>query len=170
MKALHNRLVLMIILAMGLISWSVTQAAQEKKMQPQAKQPEHVMVTPTDLKWGDAPPALPPGAKVAVLEGDPTKPGPYTIRLKTPANYKIPAHWHTKAERVTIISGAFNIGMGDKLDPAKGNKLPAGSFFLIPAKMNHFAWGGEETIVQINGNGPFDIHYINPADDPRNKK
>jgi anti-sigma factor ChrR (cupin superfamily) len=170
MKVLRNRVVLTLVLAVSVIGWSVAQAAHEKKMQPQASQPNHIIITPSDMNWVDAPPALPPGAKFAVLEGDPTKPGPYTIRLKAPANYKIPAHWHTKTERVTVISGTFNLGMGDKLDTTKGKTLPAGSFFVLPAKMNHFAWGDEEVVVQVNGNGPFDIHYINPADDPRNKK
>jgi len=161
----------MLVLAVSLIGWSVAQAANEKKMQPRASQPKHIVITPSDINWVDAPPALPPGAKIAVLEGDPTKPGPYTVRLKFPANYKIPAHWHTKIERLTIISGTFHWGMGDKLDTAQGKAFPAESFVFIPAKMNHFAWAGdEETVVQINGNGPFDITYINPADDPRNKK
>jgi hypothetical protein len=105
---------------------------------------------------------LPPGAKIAILEGDPTKLGLYTMRIKSPANYKIPAHWHSKVERLTVISGAFNWGMGDKLDMAKGEAMPAGGFLFLPAKMNHFAWTDEETVVQINGRGPFDIHYINP--------
>jgi uncharacterized protein DUF4437 len=175
MRNLNNRMILMrmilmIVLAINLIGFSVTQAGQAKKMQPQAKQLKHIMITPSALSWVDAPPALPPGAKVAMLEGDPTKPGPYTIRIKTPANYQIPAHWHSKGERVTVISGSFNFGMGDKLDTAKGNTLPAGSFFFVPAKMDHFAWSEGEVILEVNGNGPFDIHYINPADDPRNKK
>jgi anti-sigma factor ChrR (cupin superfamily) len=164
------RAVLMLILAVSLIGWSIALAAHEKKMQSHTSQPSHIVITPSEINWVDAPPALPPGAKVAVLEGDPIKPGPYTMRLKTPANYKIPAHWHSKVERITVISGTLNWGMGDKLDTAQGKAFIAGSFLLVPAKMNHFAWADEETVVQINGNGPFDIHYINPTDDPRNKK
>ncbi len=170
MRFLNNWMILMIVLAISLIGFSVTRAEEAKKMQPQAKHTQEIAITPSDINWVDAPPSLPPGAKIAVLEGDPTKPGPYTIRLKTPANYKIPAHGHTKGERITVISGTFNIGKGDKFDTAKGKALPAGSFYFLPAKMKHFAWTDDEVVVQISGNGPFDIDYINPADDPRNTK
>src|SRR5688572_20600935 len=69
-------------------------------------------LTPQQMTWGDGPPSLPPGAKVAVLQGDPTKPGPFTIRARMPAGYKIPAHWHPTDENITVISGLFNMGMG----------------------------------------------------------
>lgn len=171
MRIPNNMMILMVVLAISLIGFSVTQAEEAKKIQPQVNQPQDIVITPSDINWVDAPPGLPPGAKIAVLEGDPTKPGPYTIRLKTPANYKIPAHGHSKAERITVISGTFNVGMGDKFDTAQGKALPTGSFFFLPAGMKHFAWSNnEEVVVQISGDGPFDIDYINPADDPRNKK
>ncbi|MEQ9618027.1 MAG: cupin domain-containing protein [Deltaproteobacteria bacterium] len=170
MKFLSSRVALLLILCVSLISWSAVQAEQEKEMKPDSSQPAMIMTLPSDITWTDVPPALPPGAKIAVLEGDPHNPGPYTLRLKMPANYKIPAHWHTMVERVSVISGTMNAGMGDKLDIAQGKAFPAGSFVFIPAKMNHFAWADEETIIQINGDGPFDINYINPADDPRNTK
>jgi hypothetical protein len=93
--------------------------------------------------------------------GDPGKAGPFTIRLKVPAGYKIPAH-----EAVTVISGNFNIGMGDKLDEAKAEKLTAGGFVDLPANMNHFVFADTESIVQISSEGPFAINYANPADDP----
>ena len=118
------------------------------------------------VKWGPAPPVLPKGAEAAVLSGDPGKPGPFTIRLKVPAGYKIPAHNHPTHEAVTVISGNFNIGMGDKLDEAKAEKLAAGSFVDLPANMNHFAFADSEAVVQINSEGPFAINYVNPADDP----
>jgi hypothetical protein len=169
MKISSTPLALILLLGVILISWSVAQSEQMKEMDTQASQPVMIMITPADITWADGPPALPPGLKVAVLEGDPHNPGPYTIRLKMPANYKIPAHWHTKIERLTVFSGTLNAGMGDKLDVAQGKAFPAGSFVFLPAKMHHFAWADEETIIQINGDGPFDITYINPADDPRNK-
>jgi anti-sigma factor ChrR (cupin superfamily) len=171
MRIPNNRMILMVVLAISLIGFSVTKAEEAKKMQPQVNQSQDIVITPSDINWVDAPPEMPPGAKISVLEGDPTKPGPYTIRLKTPANYKLPAHGHSKTERITVISGTFNVGMGDKFDTAKGKALPAGSFFILPTKMHHFAWSNnEEVVVQINGDGPFDIDYINPADDPRNTK
>jgi quercetin dioxygenase-like cupin family protein len=125
------------------------------------------MLTPGDIKWGDAPPVFPKGAKMAVLYGDPSKPGElFIVRLKMPAGYKIPAHWHPTDENVTVISGALNMGMGDKLDPAKSKAFPAGSFVVAPAKTNHFAFAKQAAIVEVAAIGPFAITYVNPADDP----
>lgn len=127
----------------------------------------HVLVTPGDLTWQDGPPSLPAGAQFAVIEGDPKQTGLFTMRLKLPANYRIPAHWHPADEHVTVLSGTFNMGTGDVLDTTQGQALPAGSFALMPAQMHHFAWTNEETILQLHGAGPWQINYINPADDPR---
>lgn len=128
----------------------------------------HMMVTPDELKWADVP-SVPPGAKVTVIEGPLNEAVPITFRLKFPAGYKLPAHWHPGIEHVTVISGTFNMGMGDKLDPAKTRPLPAGSVAIMQPKTNHFAWTAEETIVQVHGVGPWAINYVNPADDPRKK-
>lgn len=122
------------------------------------------------LKWKDGPPSLPPGAQFAVLEGDPTKPGPFVFRVKVPDGYKIPPHMHPKPERVTVISGIFNLGMGDRFDVTKTEALPAGTYGMWPAGMKHFVWAKGETVVQFHGDGPWVIEYVNPADDPRNKK
>lgn len=130
----------------------------------------HVLVTPGDLTWQDGPPSLPAGAQFSVIEGDPKRDGLFTMRVKLPANYRIPAHWHPADEHVTVISGTFNMGTGDVLDPTKGTALPAGSFALMPAQMRHFAWTSEETVIQLHGVGPWQIHYINPADDPRKQQ
>jgi quercetin dioxygenase-like cupin family protein len=121
------------------------------------------------VKWGPAPPVMPPGAQFAVISGDPSSDGLYVIRLKMPANYRVPAHNHPTAEYVTVISGKFNIGMGDKLDTKHGTELRQGGFAAAPAKMNHFAWTTAETVVQVHGQGPFAITYVNPADDPSKK-
>jgi hypothetical protein len=121
---------------------------------------------PDQLQWGPAPPVLPKGAQFTVLSGDPTKAGPFTIRLKVPAGYKIPAHSHPTAERVTVISGDFHFGMGDKLDEARAEKLSSDGFVDLPAKMNHFAFMSTDAVVQIDSDGPFAITYVNPADDP----
>jgi quercetin dioxygenase-like cupin family protein len=118
------------------------------------------------VQWGAAPPSLPKGAQAAVLSGDPGKPGPFTIRLKLPSGYKIPAHQHPTAEAVTVLSGEFSFGMGDKLDEAKAQKLGPGGFVDLPANMNHFAFATAESVVQINSTGPFAIKYVSPADDP----
>jgi quercetin dioxygenase-like cupin family protein len=143
-------------------------ATAQQPQQQQAQQPAmHKMVAPNELVWGDAPPSLPPGAKLAVLYGDPGKQGLFILRLKLPANFKIPAHWHPTDENVNVISGAFMMGMGDKLDPAKAKELQPGGFASMPAKTNHFAIAKKETIVQVTAMGPFVITYVNPEDDPR---
>jgi quercetin dioxygenase-like cupin family protein len=128
----------------------------------------HVMVKPDDLKWQDVP-SLPPGAKMAVIEGPPNEAVPFTFRLKFPADYKVPAHSHPAVEHVTVISGAFHMGMGDKLDPAKSMALPPGSVAIMQPKTNHFGWTKDETIVQVHGVGPWGVNYVDPADDPRKK-
>ena len=133
-----------------------------------AQMPRHVMVTPGDLKWQDVP-SLPPGAKMAVIEGPPNQAVPFTFRLKRPADYKIPAHWHPAVEHVTVISGAFHMGVGDKLDTAKTTALPPGSVAIMQPKTTHFGWAREETIVQVHGMGPWGVTYVNPADDPMKK-
>jgi anti-sigma factor ChrR (cupin superfamily) len=119
-----------------------------------------------DLKWGPAPSVLPKGAEITVLSGDPFKDGAYVLRLKMPAGYKIPAHNHPTTEYVTVISGDFHIGMGDRLDEKKGIALTAGGYGEAPAKMNHYAWASSPSVVQVHGQGPFAITYVNAADDP----
>jgi len=128
----------------------------------------HTFVAPSDLTWADVP-AFPPGAKIAVIEGPLNEAAPFTVRIKLPADFKVPAHWHPAIEHVTVISGTFNVGMGDKLDPAKTQAVPVGGVAIMQAKMNHFAWTKEETILQVHGVGPWAVNYVNPADDPRKK-
>jgi quercetin dioxygenase-like cupin family protein len=136
---------------------------------PMKEKKEHIFVTPDDVKWGDAPNSLPAGAKAATIEGNPKEAGLFTMRLKLPAGYKVPSHWHPADEHVTVISGTFNMGLGDAFDESKAKKLPAGSFAVMPTKTNHFAFVTEETVIQLHGMGPWGINYVNPADDPRKK-
>lgn len=128
--------------------------------------PAHIMTTPSELKWGDPPPVFEKGATFAVVSGDPGKPGIYVVRLKMPAGYKIAPHWHPTDEHVTVISGEFALGMGDKIDQASAKTLPAGSYALLPAQMHHYALAKSDAIVQVHGMGPFALTYVNPADDP----
>lgn len=121
------------------------------------------------LKWQEGPPSLPKGAMIAILEGDPTKEGPFVFRLKLPDGYRVPPHTHPRTERVTVISGAFHIGMGSKFDESKAKAMPAGTYGYWPAGMQHFVWTRGETILQFHGLGPWSIEYINPNDDPRKK-
>jgi quercetin dioxygenase-like cupin family protein len=130
----------------------------------------HAMVAPTDLKWTDVP-SLPPGAKIAVLEGPMNKAVPFTARLRMPANYRIPAHWHPAVEHVTVLSGALYLGAGETLDLAKGMALRAGGFAVMPAKAPHYAYTTNEAVeIQLHGVGPWGVTYLNPADDPRAKQ
>ena len=127
-----------------------------------------VFVNPSDIKWGEAPPELPKGAQLAVLLGDPTKAGPFVIRLKAPDGYKIPPHWHTQDEHLTILSGTFVLHMGDTMK-AEPHTLAVGAYHFLPNTMHHAAEVSGETIVQVTGVGPFDIHYLNAADRPNPK-
>jgi hypothetical protein len=157
-------------LALASLAFAAEQKTQESKTSGAEADAKHVLLTPADLQWGEAPPGLPAGAKLAVLEGDPTKKGPFTIRLQMPDGYKIMPHTHPTAEKVTIISGIGFLGMGGKFDEAGAKQMEPGAFAIMPAGMQHFAFAKGETIVQISGKGPFEIKYVNPADDPRQTK
>jgi quercetin dioxygenase-like cupin family protein len=104
---------------------------------------------------------------MSVLYGDPTKDGIFVMRLKFPANYKIPPHTHAVDEVVTIVSGEFNLGMGPQFDAGKMKAIKAGGVIAMPPGMQHFAQVGQETVVQLSTRGPWSIAYVNPADDPR---
>ncbi|MEX2220764.1 MAG: cupin domain-containing protein [Candidatus Rokuibacteriota bacterium] len=129
---------------------------------------DHLMVAPADLKWADVP-SLPPGAKVAVIEGPMNEPKPFTMRLRLPADYRIPAHYHSGIEHVTVISGTFYMGIGDKLDPKATRGLGPGSVAIMQPGTRHFAWTKDETVVQVHGVGPWTVTYVNAAEDPRKK-
>jgi hypothetical protein len=119
------------------------------------------------IQWKPGPASLQPGAKMAVLEGDPSKEGAFTMRVLLPDGFKVAPHIHPATERVTVISGTMNIGMGEKFDQAATQPMPAGSFGHWPAGMKHFAWVKGDTAIQVHGIGPWKIQYLNPADDPR---
>jgi quercetin dioxygenase-like cupin family protein len=125
---------------------------------------------PEQMKFGPPPPFIPPGALVAVLEGDPgASSGDYTIRVKMPAGYKIAPHWHPKRENVTVISGSFKVGMGDQFEAGKMTTFPAGSFAYLDPDMHHYALAAGATSIQVHGMSPLQFNYINPADDPSKK-
>lgn len=129
---------------------------------------DHVIFTPEKIKWETGPMSLPKGAQLAVLEGDPSKSGPFTLRLKMPANYHIPPHWHPNIEHITILSGALYVGMGDKFDEKKATKLSAGSFAYMQPEMHHYAFTKTPSIIQLHAEGPWGVTYVNSEDDPRN--
>ena len=163
----HYRILEIGVVAVGLLGATMSSAQEAAKAS--AAGATHVMLTSADLKWVDGPPSLPPGAKAAGMEGNAKEPGPFTMRLKFPANYKVSPHTHPADEHITVISGTFYMGMGDKFDEAAAKELPTGSFVVMPTKQAHFAMTKGETVVQLQGIGPWGITYVNPADDPRNK-
>ena len=132
--------------------------------------PHHILVLPDAVEWRDAPPSMPRGAKVAVLEGDPAKPGFFVMRAKMPDGYRIGPHWHPGVERVTVLSGTFHLGNGEKFDKAAAGAMPAGTYSSMQPGMKHFGWAEGETIIQVATEGPWGITYVDPNDDPRNGK
>jgi quercetin dioxygenase-like cupin family protein len=168
-----RRLLPTLFVTMFLTAAAVVVAQQTKPAaaKPEGAQPasEHVMMTPDQLKWGPAPPALPPGAQAAVISGDPGKAGLFTIRLKFSDGYTVPPHMHPTDEYVTVLSGTLTAGLGDKLDAASMHTLPAGGFARMPRRTNHYVRAKGETVVQVHAMGPFELTYANPNDDPRKK-
>jgi hypothetical protein len=134
-----------------------------------AETPGQVYMNASDIKFDAAPPGLPKGAKMAVLLGDPGKDGTFVARAHFPANYRIPPHWHSQDEDLTVISGTFYLAEGDKLDTKHAHAIKAGGFHHLPAKTHHYAYTKSPAVVQINGKGPFDITYVDPKDDPARK-
>ena len=132
----------------------------------EASTPTHITTAPKDLKWGDPPPVFEKGASFALVSGDPSKEGLYVVRLKMPAGYRINPHWHPTDEHVTVISGTFALGMGEKFDKTGMKELPPGGYALLPAEMRHYAMAKTAATVQVHGMGPFALTYVNPADDP----
>ena len=129
----------------------------------------HSIALPEGLKWVE--PATLPGARLAMVQGDPSKEGLFVYRLRMPANYRIPPHYHKASENVTVLAGLFFIGVGETFDTKSGQELPLGGFASIPPNHAHYAWaGGQETVVQVHGVGPTDLRFVKPADDPRAKK
>jgi anti-sigma factor ChrR (cupin superfamily) len=170
-------------LACAVAALARTAAADEKqRSQSEARQAaagvagtgdaaaHHRVVVPDQIEWKDGPPSLPPGCKFAVLEGDPAKPGFFCMRAKLPNGYKVPPHFHPGVERITIISGTFHLGSGEKFDKSAATALPAGSYSSMQPGMKHFGWAEGETVVQTATEGPWGITYVNPSDDPRRKR
>lgn len=145
--------------------FAVASADTPSKKTAKAKsKSEPVFVTASDIKWAPAPPQLPKGAEIGVLYGDPTKAGPFTIRIKMPDGYKVAPHWHSQDEQLTVLGGTLNLYMGDNM--TSPHALDVGAFHFLPGKMRHAAAAKGDVVVQIAGQGPFDIHYVNAADNP----
>lgn len=167
MKRIVLVIALAVIMATFTMGQEMTHGSQDKKKSSEANVG---VFPPSEVKWINGPASLPAGAKLAVLEGDPAKEGFFTMRLWLPDGFKVPPHWHPKVEHVTVISGTFNLGMGEKFDKKATRAMPAGTFGFWQAEMRHFAWAKGDTVLQLHGIGPWTITYVNPSDDPRNKK
>ena len=122
-----------------------------------------------DYQYRPAPDSLPPGAQLAVLHGNPAEEGMFIIRLRFPAGYSVPPHSHPSSEYITVISGNVSLGMGDRFDRSAARALGPGGFAIAPATMNHYAFTDQGATVQISSDGPFQVTYVKPADDPRRK-
>lgn len=162
----HVRTAALAVAGIGSVAWLAAATfgqAHSESMGPAIHRVE-------SMKWQDGPASLPPGAKIAILDGDPNKPGPFVMRFKFPDGYRVAPHTHPKPERVTVISGVLQIGMGEKYDAAKTEPMPAGTFGTWPAGMKHYGWFKGETVIQLHGEGPWTVNYLDPSDDPRNQK
>ena len=157
MKSLQT----LVIAVVGLVGAASTAPAQTAG--------EHKAVQSQDVKWGAGPASIPAGSQAVVLYGDPAKDGLFAMRLKLPKDYHIPPHTHPKPEIVTVLAGTVRLGMGKTADKSTTQALPAGSFFALPPGMEHFVFFDEETVIQLNSNGPWGLTYVNPKDDPRQK-
>ncbi len=129
---------------------------------------DHVMVTPAELTWTDAP-SLPPGARVSLIEGQLDQPVPFTLRLRFPANHRLPAHAHPAIEHTTVLPGAIDMGVGDVLDQTNTTAPPTGKHHDRAAPHGTLPVDAEAVAVQVHGVGPFAITYVNPVDDPRTR-
>lgn len=169
----RHQLIMLTLALITTASIAIAQSSQGHKEMATATDSHgnHVLVTPDKLTWGPAPPSLPPGSELAILEGDPSKAGAYfAFRAKLPDGYKVPPHWHPTDERVLVLQGTLGLALGEKFEPSSEHELPVGSYALMPKGVKHYAWAKGETIIQVSGMGPFDVMYVNPADDPRNKQ
>jgi anti-sigma factor ChrR (cupin superfamily) len=166
--AMHARSALF-LLALPLALAAAEPPTPAASAAPEMAASSHVMYDADALKWGPAPDALPPGAQVAVLFGDPGKAGRFVMRLKAPAGYKVPRHWHPTDEVVTVLEGDFSLDMGDGTS-AHSHTFSPGGFVVLPAKMLHAGSSTGGAVLQVAGMGPFQINYVDPKDDPRQAK
>ena len=157
-------------ICIGLSVASTPAFTQDHNSKQHQNKQGHIIINQDNFQWQDGPASLPKGAKMAVLEGDPAKEGPFTLRLKVPANYNVPPHWHPAIEHVTVIKGVLYMGAGDKMDMNSATKITEGGLAVMPIKHVHYAFTKEEATIQLHGIGPWGINYVNPKDDPRNSK
>lgn len=154
------------IAASLLLAFTLTPAISQIEPQPASPGNNHVY-QPGELQWSPGPASLPAGAQFTVLAGDPTQAGQFTMRIRVRDGYRIPPHWHPATENVTVLSGTLHLGMGETFDKQKTQALEAGSFFSMEPGMRHYVYAGGDTVIQLHSLGPWQINYVNSADDPR---
>jgi quercetin dioxygenase-like cupin family protein len=152
-----------------LVVFALTVTASGQATAPAQAPTDHPVVNPATIQWGPAPPALPAGATMSVLSGDPSKEGLFVLRAKFPDGYKVPPHMHPTDEHVTILKGSMLMGLGEKFDKAAMHAVATGGYFRAPANTAHYVLAKGETIIQVTAMGPFSVTYVNSTDDPRNK-
>jgi quercetin dioxygenase-like cupin family protein len=150
-----------------------TKGADKEDEMVQEHQPGQAVfksILPEDIIWKPFP-AFPPAARLAVVVGEPSKPGPYLIRVKVPSGVKLMPHRHPEDRLYTVLSGVFYIGLGDQFDGNKVEAYPPGSVIILPGNTWHFHWAKSgEYVTQVNAIGPLGLEYLNPQDDPRASK
>jgi hypothetical protein len=161
-----RRTILIAVGAVAALPMVLTRSATGQGSTPA---PVHTMVDGAEVVWKESR-GLNPGARIAVVSGNPASTGPFTIRLHLPAGYKVAPHWHPTDEFVTVLSGTFAMGMGEVYDESRLKDLTAGGYAAMPAEMRHFGLAKTTSVVQVHGLGPFTSNYVNPADDPRQRK
>lgn len=159
--------VLVLVAAPCLAGEEKEKGKEKGKEKKKTQQAAHMMVTTDQLEWTDVG-SMPPGAKMAVLEGDPSQEGPFTVRIKVPANYSVPAHTHPESERATVLEGTIYMAAGEDLDEESAVELGPGSLAVVHEGVPMIGFTRDEPAVfQLNGEGPWGITYLDPADDPR---
>jgi quercetin dioxygenase-like cupin family protein len=128
---------------------------------------DHSIVYKKDLKWVAAPAGLPKGAEIAVLNGDPTKEGEFTMRVRIPANYTVKPHFHPGEEHLTVLEGELHLGLGEKIDQKELKTLGHDDFVVMSPGTKHYVHTQAPVVIQVHGVGPWGITYVNEADDPR---
>jgi quercetin dioxygenase-like cupin family protein len=125
-----------------------------------AETAQQIVLKAQDVRYSPGPPVLPPGTEVAVLQGDPTKPGPFVQRARFPDGARVQPHTHPATDNITVLEGTFYLGFGDRFSEETAEALPAGSYFSIPANTPHFAYVQGRTLVELHGTGPFTLNYV----------
>jgi quercetin dioxygenase-like cupin family protein len=145
--------------AVGLAAAVASTVSVHEHEQASTSGASHVAVRPSDITWNP----LRPGAEIAVVSGDPDKAGaPFVMRMRYRGVVRVPPHWHPTDEHITVLTGTFMMGMGERFDESTAIELSAGAYAQVPAKMAHYAWSKGDTVVQVHGIGPFAINYVNP--------